>query len=92
MADAPEHDVRILRPTSPTSAERQATVRSALSGHTHGGQMFLGTCLYTSLLTSAGAWTLRRGWVYVSGHRLLGTTDAVDVQSEITLLRLVRAA
>ena len=59
MADAPEHDVRILLAHSPTAAERPSHMGSIFSSVVTptAGRCSPGTCSGTSLTTSAGAQT-----------------------------------
>ena len=96
MADAPEHDVRILLAHQPNScrAAKPHGFDLQLSGHTHGGQMFPWNLLvHFAHDFSRGLNRFGRGWVYVNtGTGYWGPPMRVGVQSEITLLRLVRAA
>ena len=95
LAGAPEHDVRILlahQPNSCRSAEPHG-FDLQLSGHTHGGQMFPWNLLVRFVHAfDKGLHRFGRGWVYVNtGTGYWGPPMRVGVQSEITLLRLVRA-
>ena len=96
LAGAPEHDVRILlahQPNSCRAAERHR-FDLQLSGHTHGGQMFPWNLLVRfAHVFDRGLHPFGAGWVYVNtGTGYWGPPMRVGVQSEITLLRLVRAA
>ena len=96
LAGAPEHDVRILlahQPNSCRAAERHG-FDLQLSGHTHGGQMFPWNLLVRfAHVFDRGLHPFGAGWVYVNtGTGYWGPPMRVGVQSEITLLRLVRAA
>ena len=96
LAGAPEHDVRILlahQPNSCRAAERHG-FDLQLSGHTHGGQMFPWNLLVRfAHVIYRGLHAFGAGWVYVNtGTGYWGPPMRVGVQSEITLLRLVRAA
>ncbi len=95
MAGAPEHDVRILLAHQPNSC-RKAEPHGfdlQLSGHTHGGQMFPWNLVVRfAHAFDKGLHRFGRGWVYVNtGTGYWGPPMRVGVQSEITLLRLVRA-
>jgi hypothetical protein len=96
LAGAPDHDVRILLAHQPNSC-RAAEAHGfdlQLSGHTHGGQMFPWN-LFVGLahVFDRGLHRFGRGWVYVNtGTGYWGPPMRVGVQSEITLLRLVRSA
>lgn len=96
LAGAPEHDVRILlahQPNSCRAAERHG-FDLQLSGHTHGGQLFPWNLLVRfAHVFDRGLHPFGAGWVYVNtGTGYWGPPMRVGVQSEITLLRLVRAA
>ena len=96
MADAPEHDVRILLAHQPNSCIEAEPFGFdlQLSGHTHGGQMFPWNFLVRfAHVFDRGLNAFGRGWVYVNrGTGYWGPPMRVGVQSEITLLRLTRAA
>jgi predicted MPP superfamily phosphohydrolase len=87
---------RILLAHQPRSAAAAAAVGFdlQLSGHTHGGQ-FWPWNLFVRLQQpfTAGLHRLNRLWVYVSrGTGYWGPPNRMGIPSEITLLRLVRAA
>ena len=96
MAGAPDHDIRILLAHQPNScrAAKPHEFDLQLSGHTHGGQMFPWNLLvHLAHDFSKGLNRFGRGWVYVNtGTGYWGPPMRVGVQSEITLLRLVRLA
>jgi hypothetical protein len=87
---------RVLLAHQPRSAEAAATAgyQLQLSGHTHGGQFFPWN-LFVPLQQpfTAGLHRLRDMWIYVSrGTGYWGPPKRFGAPSEITLLRLVRAA
>jgi predicted MPP superfamily phosphohydrolase len=88
--------VRVLLAHQPRSASEAADAgyQLQLSGHTHGGQFFPWN-LFVPLQQpfTAGLHRLRGMWVYVSrGTGYWGPPKRFGAPSEITLLRLVRAA
>jgi len=88
--------VRVLLAHQPRSAAEAADAgyQLQLSGHTHGGQFFPWN-LFVPLQQpfTAGLHRLRGMWVYVSrGTGYWGPPKRFGAPSEITLLRLVRAA
>ena len=97
LAGAPvESMVRVLLAHQPRSASGAADAgyQLQLSGHTHGGQFFPWN-LFVPLQQpfTAGLHELRGMWVYVSrGTGYWGPPKRFGAPSEITLLRLVRAA
>jgi len=96
MAGAPDHDVRILLAHQPNSckAAKPLEFDLQLSGHTHGGQMFPWNLVVRfAHVFDRGLNAFGKGWVYVNtGTGYWGPPMRVGVQSEITLLRLTRAA
>lgn len=97
LAGVPEASlVRVLLAHQPRSAPEAADAgyQLQLSGHTHGGQFFPWN-LFVPLQQpfTAGLHRLRGMWVYVSrGTGYWGPPKRFGAPSEITLLRLVRAA
>lgn len=97
LAGAPEASlVRVLLAHQPRSAPEAADAgyQLQLSGHTHGGQFFPWN-LFVPLQQpfTAGLHRLHGMWVYVSrGTGYWGPPKRFGAPSEITLLRLVRAA
>ena len=97
LAGAPEESmVRVLLAHQPRSASKAADAgyQLQLSGHTHGGQFFPWN-LFVPLQQpfTAGLHQLRGMWIYVSrGTGYWGPPKRFGAPSEITLLRLVRAA
>ena len=88
--------MRVLLAHQPRSASKavDAGYQLQLSGHTHGGQFFPWN-LFVPLQQpfTAGLHELRGMWVYVSrGTGYWGPPKRFGAPSEITLLRLVRAA
>lgn len=96
MKDAPEHDIRILLAHQPNScrAAKAHGFDLQLSGHTHGGQLFPWNLVVGFAHDFAkGLNRFGRGWVYVNtGTGYWGPPMRVGVQSEITLLRLVKSS
>jgi len=97
LAGAPDESVvRVLLAHQPRSASGAADAgyQLQLSGHTHGGQFFPWN-LFVPLQQpfTAGLHQVRGMWIYVSrGTGYWGPPKRFGAPSEITLLRLVRAA
>ena len=95
MHGAPEVDVKVLLAHQPKSCEAAEPhgFDLQLSGHTHGGQMFpWNLFVWLAQPFTKGLHRFGRGWVYVNtGTGYWGPPMRIGVQSEITLVRLVRA-
>jgi predicted MPP superfamily phosphohydrolase len=95
MDGAPEVDATLLlahQPKSCIAAEHHG-FDLQLSGHTHGGQLFpWNLFVWMAQPFSKGLHRFGRGWVYVNtGTGYWGPPMRIGVQSEITLIQLVRA-
>ena len=95
-ANAPPNDLSVLLAHQPRSIFRaaEAGYHVQISGHTHGGQFFPWNFLaFIAQPYVAGLHRHEGTWIYVSrGTGYWGPPMRIGAASEITLIRLVRAA